>query len=362
VSFSAKQVSAKDLAAAKAVADQVEHADATAPEESQKEKEAEKAKLTEKARVGQAQPVGTWNAAEDKAATGKVLPTLPASCKVDVAYVESTIPATKKIGKVFQLTHSGLTFMVSACDEVAPVSQFTLQFYAQDFPAGVVPHAGFGKWGYVRKLHWDDEAHVFYTPSINQRYWDETQHLGSFSADLFNSKFANWVVAYEKTHSHYQLWDVWDRPTLGPSTKVWMSASVCDSFSQAAIDALASFGASLTHEPILRNYAPLVTTVQPTPVDMKDPDQQREVFDYYTALRNMLADTLSQEEAKLQDTVRHAVEKGFAFVHDGDTGVYWRVALKSPEEYADITTSVRHKMMFTWQHEDHTCADGTQNC
>merc|ERR1711871_12333 len=358
------KVSKQDLEAAKAAAKEVEHADAPAPEEDAKAKAAEEAEHAAKATkaqeakpppIGKAKPIGTFTSEWSKPviSAGKytgVLPTLPASCKVEVAYVEAAIPAAGTIGQAFQLTHSGLTFTVSACDEAAQAGQFTLQYYAHHFPAALVPKHGLGEWGLLEELQWDDEASVFYAPGIDFRYWTQTVNLGSITGDLFNNKFSPWVVEFGKSHSHYQLWDVWNSPTFGPKTKVWMQSTVCDSFPQDGIAALQKFGGSVACDDCKRNYAPLVTKTHPVPVDMKDPAQKHDVWRFYTALTTMLADANSQDEGALQDEIQHTILAGNVlagdfFVHDGATGVYWRVKLETPEEFLDLTKSVRAKMM-----------------
>jgi hypothetical protein len=260
------------------------------------------------------------------------------------------------------------------------------------------------------ELHWADEAIVAYSPVVDHNYWASQQTIGTISGAQFNS-LAAWVVqwqathatlntvdaaqqcnpclhsrpppgqspphsahrnpssglehgrigrahhhtehaAWQATHSHYQPWDVWDRPTLGPETTVYWNSTVCDSFSQAAIAQLAASGAALSHEPIRRNYAPLISQQPLHRVDMANAGQRAQVATYYLALgrAGQLIQSKTGSQSEMKQVLDSITRGGVAFIHDGESGDYWRVTLSKPHHHGQHISVVRDVAMLPWQH------------
>merc|ERR1712228_811922 len=103
--------------------------------------------------------------------------------------------------------------------------------------------------------------------------------------------------------------------------------SVCSAFSQAALVAAFHAGADFSSSSAMvfnRNYQPLITSTQPTVVDLSDTSQLADVIEFWRAFSNLVIkhDTLQQFVDALVE-----ISKGIVYVYDPPLSRYLKVKL-----------------------------------
>lgn len=257
-----------------------------------------------------------------------VVPALPPDCDVEVWYVEQEIEALGAVGRLLQSYHCGLVFHVSTLLAPPPLTVFTLQYYAVDFPFGALfPISVEDGAGPV----WNNEAVVAFTPGEDPHRWTKGRSLVGRTTGAIVNALCDWVVSeFTPSHPGYQLFDVLDAPQAGGATRTWVSACVCDTFVHASLRQLPSLGAHFTsQQPLYRNYVPLISPSAPERVDLSNVAERAALNGYYSALLELVTRGLG---ARTLPQLLHwlAERLEYVYIHDARSGGYHRVELAPP--------------------------------
>lgn len=275
-----------------------------------------------------------------------VVPLLAPDCDVEVWYVEQVIEEMGPVGRLLQAYHCGLIFRVSAASGGAPppLSVFTLQYYAVDFPHGALFPIAVDE---ATGPRWNNEAVVAFTAGEDLGRWTKGYKLVGCTQGSVVNALGDWILKdYAPSHPGYQVFDCFDAPLAGGSTRKWIDGSFCDTFAHAALEVLPRLGARFTsQEPLYRNYVPLLSLTAPEKVDMGDPAQRAALNKYYSTLLELVTKGLSTRS--LPQVLHWLGDRlEYVYIFDSVSGVYQRVLLAPP--YLD-PSRMYQRMALPWQ-------------
>ena len=280
------------------------------------------------------------------------LPSIPSSCTLQVYYAEQIIQELGTVGELVETYHSGILFRVkknqqqdsstNLAENDIP-SEFTIQWYALDFPFGAfLPKIGTQKTHRLcpegHHLEWNNTAFAHYTPGIDPDRWTKGEQLvGSISGGQPFADFCQWTLNYCQARPGYQAFEVWDQPILSQSrTKRWAESNTCSSFTEAALIKLYELGAQFGEDDgagskkqlLRRSYVPLISKTKPTVVDMQNAAEVEHVNDFYAKIQTAVMGDASMTTSEF---IRFLADKlDFFYVYDAASDEYLRVTLNRP--------------------------------
>lgn len=284
------------------------------------------------------------------------LPQFDPTCKHEIVYASHPVKAATgsyaASGKLGFL-HTGVTFK-ETCRKVNHC--YTFEFWALDFtPNGlVVPEVRNGK------PAWNNTAVVSWQAANPHRAWGDTGyikevHVGYADGSTLNA-FMGWVLDWYSKHKYYQLWNVWNSPTIGGkggSSQRFIDDTTCSRFTQDALTALAtSYNLPLdSREVICKSYVTLLAT----DVEALSSNHITEVNDYFNDIQALVKVAKTPTVVKALDEVESLLDSRmwrsrprFAYVYDRDRNIYHKAHLTSPY-MAFEPVYISQRMVLPWQ-------------